>query len=135
MTGRQVDPSDYVVIAKRSGIFPIVSFTHATSSSADSVVQSDSPEIRVGLSRLAVDKRPEGFARLDLVDVDVDGGQEGSFKASVLVDMSENKVVDWDRLTQGAKGLKIRGTLIGVKREEGETIWFLAKIKGVEPGL
>jgi len=135
MTGRQVDPTDYAVIAKRSGFFPIVSFKPATSSSADSVVHSDSPEIRVGLSRLAVDKRPEGFARLDLVDVDVDGGQEGSFKASVLVDMSENKVVDWDRLTQGAKGLKIRGTLIGVKREEGETIWFLAKIKGVEPGL
>ena len=125
-------PDDYVRFEKRTGIFDIESFTHATVSSSDSVTPSDSPEI--GLSRLAVDKRPKGFGQLDLVDA-----SRPAFKANILIDMDEGKTVDWVRMKEGAKGLKVRGTLVGVKRGretgEGETIWFFAKIKGVDPNL
>lgn len=142
LTGRQIDPDDYQVFDRRTGIFAVESFTQATppESSAESHATSDSSEID-GLSRLALDKQPGRFAMLELVLDNEQGQDDGSTaKARILIDRNQDKPIDWARLERGAKGLRVRGTLVGVRSrggsgELGEKTWFCAKIKGVDPGF
>jgi hypothetical protein len=132
----EIEPQDYVVKHKiTNGSFSIKDVVSAS--------DADTKEAMASLSHLgkkALEKNPGGY-RVIRLDIESDGEdkQDNPKAASILLDLVKQGT-DYAKLQQGAQGLKIVGTLIGIGRggssePEESLTWFLAKVKGVQSGI
>lgn len=108
-----------------------------------SATDVDAKEIMASLSYLgekALQENPEGYKIIRLhIESDEDNRQGDPKTVAILLDLLKQGT-DYAKLQQGAQGLKIVGTLIGIGRsgpsEPAESLtWFLAKVRGVQSGI
>lgn len=134
--GYEINAKDCVVKYKiTNGLFSIKKVAFAS--------DADTKEALVSLSHVgkrALAELPEGYMIVHLgIESDGKGKQDAPKEASILLDLLKQGTVHV-KLQQGAEGLKVIGTLVGISQsesagdQEGLT-WFLAKVKGIQSGI